>query len=203
MPLTLPLLVKGPPTLERSARKVSLSALVAAVLLTLMLREATTSPTRTTPKSTFEVTSWPAATLYTLPARVTFCGASAIWQFGAQPPTLDASETKLMVAVPALPPVKLPAVPVFMPTTRLALSVPPGASRLKLPEAVKGAPLLTMPEAVSAAWGGAEAWFVTLTWDVNAAAPTRTAPRLMTGVLITGLAWLMTLPAAVMTPCTP
>jgi hypothetical protein len=71
----------------------------------------------------------------------------------------------------------LPATAVFRPTCS-ALLVAPGFSRLKLPLAVTGAPLLAML-AFSAACGAAVAWLVTLTVAVGDAAPTRTAPRLI------------------------
>ena len=58
---TPPPLLKGPPMPDRSARSVSFSAVLAAVLLTTTLRAATLSPTRTMPKSKVGVASWPTA----------------------------------------------------------------------------------------------------------------------------------------------
>jgi uncharacterized RDD family membrane protein YckC len=57
--------------------------------------------------------------------------------------------------------------------------------------------------AFSAACGATVATLLTLTVPVGEAAPTRTAPRLMTGLLISGLAWLTTLAVAWIWPCTP
>ena len=154
------------------------------------------SPTRAT-RSTLGVLSVGLARRYTLPLTLTFCVPMPSWQFGAQLPTLLASETNETVAVPFL----APAVPVCMPTTMLLLLVAPGASRLKLPLAVIGAAALTV--AFSAACGATVATLLMLTACVGEAAPTRTLPRLMTALLISGEAWLMTLATAWMMPATP
>src|SRR5512136_946965 len=91
-------------------------------------------PRRKLPTFTGEGTDG-CATWYTPPVTLTFCEASVSWQLGWQLPTLFASETKAMVAVPLI----APAAPVFIPTVRLLALVAPGASRLKLPAAVTGA----------------------------------------------------------------
>jgi len=57
------------------------------------------------PKSTTDVVDCPTAAVYTLPETLTVCGARLSWQFGAQLPTLLASEISAIVALPALAPV--------------------------------------------------------------------------------------------------
>ncbi len=122
------------------------------------------------------------------------------WQFGAQLPMLLASDTRLTVALPE----RAPAADVSMPTDRLPV-VAPGASRLKLPPASTGAPLVAMLP-FSAACGLPVAWLSTDRFWLAAVLmrtlprATLTAPGFATP-LITGRAWSITL--AWMVPRTP
>src|SRR6202034_2742052 len=106
-----------------------------------------------------------------------------------------ASEVRARVAVPLI----APAFAVLIPTCRCVESVLPGASRLTLPFAVIG--LLPAIVASSAACGAVVAMLVRLTKPTGDVAPTRTLPRLIGELLITGSAWLMTF--AVIVPSTP
>ena len=108
-----------------------------------------------------------------------------------------------MVAVPAL----APALAASSPTSRLLLLLAPGASRLKLPLAVTGAPLPAMLAFSAACWLPL-AWLSTPT-VLPSVPPTRTAPRStlttprLATPLATGRAWSMTLATVLICPCTP
>ncbi len=132
-----------------------------------------------------------------MPLTLTLCEPIDSWQFGAQPPTLLASETNAIVAAPLL----APALLVSMPTTSAVLGAAPGARPLKLPLAVIGAAALI--DAFNAACGASVATLVTLIDWVGDAAPTRTLPRLTAAVFTCGEAWLMMLPVAWIVPVTP
>src|SRR5215471_1233215 len=132
---------------------------------------------------------------------LTVCGFRVIWQFGEQPPTLLASDTSAMVAVP----LTAPAVFVSIPTWSALLLVAPGASRLNEPVAVTG-PVVGAMLALRAAWGvcGSVSVLVKLRKAVGEGALTRTFPRFTgSGVCALGFAGLMTWPDVWMVPTTP